>query len=63
MLEFCKSVLTKVSFDRLLFKKELQKAITWVKKEELVLLRDWCMRKFGYKYSDIISTSFQPVLA
>ena len=41
MLEFCKKVLTNVSFDRMLFTKELQKAIKWVKKEELTALREW----------------------
>lgn len=61
MLEFCKSVLVKVSFDRILFKKELQKAIRWVKKEELNQLKDWCLRQFGYKYEDIILASFQPL--
>ena len=63
MLEFCKKVLTNVSFDRILFRKELLKAIKWVKKEELIQLREWCVRKFGYKYGDIIQTSFTPVLA
>ena len=58
MLEFCKKVLMKVSFDRILFRKELQKAIKWVQKEELELLRAWCMSQFGYKYRDIIRTSF-----
>ena len=63
MLEFCKKVLTNVSFDRILFKKELQKAIKWVKKDELAQLRDWCMMQFGSKYGDIIQNSFTPVLA
>lgn len=63
MLEFCKKVLTNVSFDRFLFKKELLKAIRWVNKEELGSLKDWCMGKFGYKYEDIINSSFHPVLA
>lgn len=63
MLEFCKKVLTNVSFDRILFKKELQKAIKWVSKEELISLKEWCVDKFGNKYGDIIQASFQPVLA
>ncbi len=63
MLEFCKKVLTNVSFDRILFKKELQKAIKWVQKEELTSLREWCIDKFGYKYGDIIQSSFHPALA
>ncbi len=63
MLDFCKKVLTNVSFDRLLFKKELRKAIKWVKKDELIQLREWCLAQFGHKYNDIITVSFQPVLA
>jgi hypothetical protein len=63
MLEFCKKVLTNVSFDRFLFKKELHKAIKWVKKDELKTLKEWCMKTFGYKYEDIILSSFQPVIA
>lgn len=63
MLEFCKRVLTNVSFDRLLFRKELKKAIKWVKKEELIQLREWCQNKFGHVYSDIIAESFQPSFA
>lgn len=59
MLKLCKEVLTKVSFDRSLFQKELLKAIKWLKGEELQKLRKWCFRKFGKKYTDIINTSFQ----
>lgn len=63
MLEFCKKVLTNVSFDRILFTKELQKAIKWVSTEELSALRDWCLAQFGSKYGDEIHLSFQRVLA
>jgi len=64
MLEFCKKVLVKVSFDRILFTKELNKAIKWLKeKDELSQLREWCINKYGSVYGDIIDQSFQPVLA
>jgi len=63
MLEFCKNILTKVSFDRILFRKELKKAISWLKtKEEKIQLREWCQNQFGSVYGDIISDSF-PQLA
>lgn len=61
MLEFCKKVLTNVSFDRVLFTKELQKAIGWVNKEELKALKDWCINQFGARYGDVIQHSFQRV--
>lgn len=59
MLEMCKEVLTKVSFDRLLFKKELHKSIRWVKGEDLQKLRQWCLDQFGSLYYDIIIASFR----
>jgi hypothetical protein len=62
MLEMCKEVLTKVSFDRFLFKKELQKAIRWIKGEELSRLRQWCLDQFGNMYHDIIVASFKPMV-
>jgi hypothetical protein len=58
MLEFCKKVLTNVSFDRMLFLKELQKSIQWVKKDELAALREWCLNQFGHRYGDEINASF-----
>lgn len=64
MLEFCKKVLVKVSFDRILFTKELNKAIKWLKeKEDISQLREWCLQRFGSQYGDIIDQSFSPVLA
>lgn len=63
MLEFCKKVLTNVSFDRKLFKKELSKAIKWVTKDEVNQLKNWCLAKFGHIYGDIISDTFRPLAA
>jgi len=62
MLEFCKKVVEKVSFDRHLFKKELLKSIKWVKTEELEVLRRWCLIKFGNLYQKLIEDSFQKAL-
>ena len=59
MLDFCKEILTKVSFDRILFRKELLKAIQWLKGEELTQLKTWCYDNFGGRYSDILVTTFQ----
>ena len=58
MLRFSKSILQKVSFDRSLFKKELRKSIYWIKKEELMILKVWCLASFG-KYKDIIIDTFE----
>jgi hypothetical protein len=62
MLDFCKEVLTKVSFDRFLFRKELQKAIRWLSGEELVQFRHWCLETFGNRYREIIIASFAAVM-
>lgn len=54
MLEFCKSILEKVSFDQVLFKKELVKSIQWINKTDAKSLTDWCIEMYGNKHSDII---------
>ena len=59
MLEFSKSVLKKVSFDKKLFRKELKKASRWVKKEERTLLKAWCLATFGNQYKDVIYEVFE----
>ncbi len=62
MFEYSKEILTKVSFDRNLFKKELVKAIKWLKADERKLLMMWCVTTFGHKYGDIIAQSFRQVV-
>ena len=58
MLDLCKEVLQKVSFDRYLFKKELFKAIKWVAKDELLILKAWCFATFGHQYDDVLAEAF-----
>ncbi len=53
MFEYTKQILTKVSFDRNLFRKELVKALQLLKKEERRMLKIWCVASFA-AYSDII---------
>ena len=54
MLEMTKLVLKKVSFDKELFKKELVKAKGWLKKDELLVLKTWCLATFAGTYDEII---------
>lgn len=54
MYELTKHILEKVSFDKSLFRKELIKARKFLKKEELLLLRLWCLATFGHLYKDVI---------
>ena len=54
MLELSKQILLKVSFDKILFQKELLKALRWIKQEEALLLRAWCLATFGNQYKELI---------
>ncbi|HBK87017.1 MAG TPA: hypothetical protein PKM91_18215 [Cyclobacteriaceae bacterium] len=47
MLNYAKTVLTRVSFDARLFEKELRKAIKMLIGEEVQELRNWCYSNFG----------------
>jgi hypothetical protein len=47
MLNYVKTVLTKVSFDALLFEKELRKAIKLLIADEVNDLKNWCYTRFG----------------
>ena len=41
MLEYAKTILLKVSFDKILFEKELRKALRMLLPAELVQLKEW----------------------
>jgi hypothetical protein len=58
MFEYTKQILTKVSFDRSLFQKELIKALTTLRKDERKLLKIWCVATFA-AYSDTIFQVFK----
>ncbi|HXT83168.1 MAG TPA: hypothetical protein VN704_02380 [Verrucomicrobiae bacterium] len=49
----------KVSFDKTLFRKELKKAIKWVKPNEKTLLKVWCLATFGHQYAEEILEIFK----
>ena len=58
MLEYFKTILSKVSFSKYLFEKELRKAIKVLVEEELKELQRWCYKKFGHIYEGIIQRCF-----
>lgn len=60
MFEYTKQILTKVSFDKHLFRKELVKAIHLLKKDERRLLKIWCVATFA-AYSDVVFEVFRKV--
>ncbi|MEA3480147.1 MAG: hypothetical protein U9R60_18330 [Bacteroidota bacterium] len=59
MLEYTKTILQKVSFDKSLFQKELKKSIKWLRKEEILTLYAWCMLTFGETYGELIRDVFK----
>ena len=59
MFELTKLTLEKVSFDKSLFKKELLKGIKWLKKDEALMLKVWCLATFGNQYAPIIKEVFR----
>ena len=63
MLEYVKTILKKVSFDKHLFEKELFKAIKSLVLEEVKELKSWCYEKFGQKYPNILNRCFSTVVA
>ena len=59
MLELCKEILIKVSFDKVLFQKELSKSLSWIKSEEVDGFKEWCLKTFGKKYPQILHVEFK----
>lgn len=47
MIEYVKIILLKVSFDRMLFEKELIKGLRMVRNEDLLELKYWCYEEFS----------------
>ncbi len=58
MFEYTKQILTKVSFDRNLFRKELIKSLRILKGDERKMLKLWCVATFA-AYSDVIFDAFR----
>ena len=63
MLKYFKQILSKVSFDRELFEKELKKAIKSLLPAELKEFKDWCYIKFASLYPVILDRNFAEVRA
>lgn len=55
MLEYVKTILKKVSFDRKLFEKELIKAIKVLLPKDLQEFKKWCYDHFGHIYNVILN--------
>jgi len=58
MLEYTKTVLKKVSFDKELFNKELNKSIKWLEENDIIKLKQWVVENFYHLHKDIINSVF-----
>lgn len=58
MLEYVKTILQKVSFNRHLFEKELKKALASLVPQEVMKLKEWCYQKFGEVHEPILNRCF-----
>lgn len=63
MMEYAKAILPKVLFSKLLFRKELHKCMTWMKPDERVELKKWCLTQFRNEYPDVLEEAFQELAA
>lgn len=61
MLEYIKTILQKVSFDKGLFDKELAKAIKMLIPKEIKQLKRWCYAQFGKMYRAVLNRRFARV--
>jgi len=59
MLKYTETILQKVSFNRDLFRNELKKSIKWLRKDEINVLKTWCILNFGALYMDVINEVFK----
>jgi hypothetical protein len=59
MLEYFKLILSKVSFSKELFEKELKKAIAVLEMEDLKELEQWCYENYGEYYPNVLSRCFE----
>ena len=58
MLEYIKTILVKVSFDRFLFEKELRKSFSLLVQDELAELRNWCYVQFATLHAPVLNQVF-----
>lgn len=63
MLEYIKLILSKVSFSKELFEKELRKAIQMLVPTEVEQLKEWCYAKFNHLYGEILNRNFQGMVS
>ncbi|WP_316932341.1 hypothetical protein [Hymenobacter terrenus] len=58
MLDYVKLILTKVSFNKALFEKELRKALKMLLPTEVPDFRAWCYQQFARIYRRVLKRVF-----
>ncbi len=58
MLEYFKTILSKVSFNESIFEKELNKAVQSLVEDEVIKLKSWCYDQFGEIHHIILNKQF-----
>ena len=58
MLDYVKMILTKVSFNRVLFEKELRKALKVLLPADVPEFRSWCYQQFSRIYRRVLKRVF-----
>lgn len=60
MLEYCKFILSKMTFSKSLFRKEYKKSVGWLAKPEAELLIEWVRTNYGKPMADLIRRGDKP---
>lgn len=58
MLDYVKMILLKVSFSKVLFEKELRKALKQVLPADLLEFKTWCYQQFARIYRRVLKRVF-----
>lgn len=58
MLDYVKMILLKVSFNKMLFEKELRKALKVLMPTEVPDFRSWCYQQFSRLYRKVLKRVF-----
>ena len=58
MLDYVKMILLKVSFNKVLFEKELRKSLKMLVPNEVPDFRNWCYQQFARLYRKVLKRAF-----
>lgn len=59
MLQLCKKVLLRVSYNRALFARELGKSIRQLSGDDVQKLKAWCWKQFAPMHAELMEQTFR----